>query len=177
MENMSKEEFDEKMCKNYPLLYRDRNASMQATCMCWGFDINQGWTQLVEELSSKLEILIPKYINDNPNLPCRWCSVEKDTHEQGWWSEAKWEDDGISKHYVCHSPNGYEAGYPCASQVKEKFGLLRFYMTSATDEMYDLIREYENKSAHICEGCGAPGKLRGDTWYVTQCDGCAKGKP
>ena len=65
----------------------------------------------------------------------------------------------------------YSLSYPCASQVKEKFATLRFYMTSATDEMYDLIHEYENKSGKICEECGSgEGKLRNDGWLSTLCD-------
>ena len=170
------ENLDKKLCEDFPLLYADRNASMQTTCMCWGFP-GDGWHSIIRELSSKLESLIQKFIDENPNLPCRWCSVKKDVHEQGWHSKGKWEDDGVSKHYVCHGPNGYEAEYPRASQVKEKYASLRFYMTSASNEMYDLIREYERKSTITCEDCGAPGKLRGGRYYVTQCDDCAKGKP
>lgn len=67
-----------------------------------------------------------------------------------------------------------EYGRPRASQVKEKFGTLRFYMTSATDEMYKLISEAESESARTCEMCGAPGKTRGGGWLVTLCDGCAR---
>ncbi|MEK6880416.1 MAG: LAGLIDADG family homing endonuclease [Nanoarchaeota archaeon] len=48
---------------------------------------------------------------------------------------------------------------------------LCFYMTCATDEMYDLIQEYEKKSETICEDCGKEGKLRNDLgWILTLCD-------
>lgn len=49
--------------------------------------------------------------------------------------------------------------YPRASQVKEKFGSLRFYMDTATDEMHDIIDHYEAVSARTCETCGEPGIL------------------
>lgn len=60
----------------------------------------------------------------------------------------------------------------CASQVKEKFGTLRFYMSCETDEMSELIDRAEELSAKICETCGAPGELRNDGWLRTMCDDC-----
>lgn len=59
-----------------------------------------------------------------------------------------------------------------ASQVKEKYATLRFYMTCETDEMSYLIGEAEHKSAITCEQCGAKGRVRGDGWYYTACDDC-----
>lgn len=60
-----------------------------------------------------------------------------------------------------------------ASQVKEKFGTLRFYLTCGTDEIFDLVDEYERKSGDICEDCGRPGSLKSrGTWLRTQCPEC-----
>jgi hypothetical protein len=56
-----------------------------------------------------------------------------------------------------------------ASQCKEKFGTLRYYMSSSTKEMDDLISKAKELSAHICEECGAPGKLYTNGWYYTAC--------
>lgn len=62
---------------------------------------------------------------------------------------------------------GYSA---CASQVKEKYGTLRFYMTMSNDEMDALIRETERKSAKTCEICGKPGKRKNEGgWISTAC--------
>jgi hypothetical protein len=60
----------------------------------------------------------------------------------------------------------------CASQVKEKFGILRFYMTRETDEMYAAISLAERQSSVTCEACGAAGKLRRGGWLKTLCDQC-----
>ena len=58
-------------------------------------------------------------------------------------------------------------------QVKEKFGLLRIYVSCGTDEVYDMIDEYEDMSGHICEGCGEPGECLPDGgWLTTLCDKC-----
>ena len=57
------------------------------------------------------------------------------------------------------------------TQVKEKFGGLRFYVNSCTTEMLDRILEAEKESYSICEDCGEPGELRKDLgWYFTLCD-------
>lgn len=61
-----------------------------------------------------------------------------------------------------------------ASQVKEKFGGLRFYMTLYNEEFQKLIREAQNKSFHICEECGKPGQLIQAGWLYTSCEEHAK---
>lgn len=70
-----------------------------------------------------------------------------------------------------------EREYTCASQVKEKYGTLRFYMHSETQEMSYLIQEAEDKSAVTCEACGDPGELRGYGWLSTKCNECAGDQP
>ena len=56
-------------------------------------------------------------------------------------------------------------------QVKEKFGGLRFYINSGSDEIHDRISKAENDSYEICEITGKPGKLRQDLgWWKTLCD-------
>ena len=56
-------------------------------------------------------------------------------------------------------------------QVKEKFGGLRFYINSGSNEIHDRIAKAENDSYNICEKCGEEGKLRNDIgWYLTLCE-------
>ena len=59
-----------------------------------------------------------------------------------------------------------------ATQVKEKFGTLRFYISSDEDEVFDLIDKAEDASETICEECGAPGKIIGVYWFKTLCKKC-----
>jgi hypothetical protein len=59
------------------------------------------------------------------------------------------------------------------TDVKEKYGTLRFYVASCSEEFYKLIDEAEDKSATICEFCGEDGETRFDLgWYKTLCDKC-----
>jgi len=69
--------------------------------------------------------------------------------------------------------------YPRAAQVKEKFGVLRFHMTSATPSMFKLIGEAEYLSSITCEACGSDGgDLRDNRggWLQTLCDKCYEKK-
>lgn len=59
-----------------------------------------------------------------------------------------------------------------ATQVKEKWGGLRFYMNVADDYIYRLIDEAERASEITCEICGEPGKLYTDGWYTVRCEKC-----
>lgn len=69
--------------------------------------------------------------------------------------------------------NDNEEEHPTAVQVKQKFASLRFYMSSGTKEIYDLIDEAEKKSFTTCEDCGSSdGKVRGGGWITVLCDEC-----
>lgn len=61
-----------------------------------------------------------------------------------------------------------------ATQVKEKFGGLRFSMSKATPQMSALLDEAEKKSFETCESCSAPGTLRKGSWLTVACDPCDK---
>lgn len=55
--------------------------------------------------------------------------------------------------------------------VKEKFGGLRFYINSGSEEIFSRIIEAERISYTICEYTGKPGVLRNDIgWYQTLCE-------
>lgn len=125
-----REELDKKLVEDFPNLYADRHASMQVTCMCWGFP-GDGWYKLIYDLSKKLEFMILL-------LP----------EEQR--KEMK------------------------ASQVKEKFGGLRFYMTLYNKEFEAVIAEAAKKSFVTCESCGRKGQLIKAGWLYVSCKKCAK---
>jgi hypothetical protein len=70
------------------------------------------------------------------------------------------------------------------AQIKEKFGLLRFYQEAwaegtsdeAKEQAYKLIDAAEAASGKVCEDCGAPGSLGTPTghWIRTVCPACAE---
>lgn len=50
-----KKELEKKLVEKYPNLYKDYGGDMRKTCMHWGFEHGDGWYDLIDELSAKLE--------------------------------------------------------------------------------------------------------------------------
>ena len=57
-----------------------------------------------------------------------------------------------------------------ASQIKEKFGGLRFYFIGGNELTRGAIELAETMSYRICEQCGKPGSPREEGWIQTLCD-------
>lgn len=56
-------------------------------------------------------------------------------------------------------------------QLKEKFGLMRCYISTTNPKLNSIIDDAEHESERTCEVCGEPGKLRPNlSWIQTLCD-------
>lgn len=60
------------------------------------------------------------------------------------------------------------------TQIKEKFGSLRWYDFGATDKVYEIIRKYSDISIKVCIKCGKPAKYESVGWITYLCEDCAK---
>ncbi len=59
------------------------------------------------------------------------------------------------------------------TQVKEKFGGLRFYINKGSKDVYDLISRAERESLEICELCGSKEDVKQyGSWIKTHCKQC-----
>ena len=129
-------ELDKKLVTKYPKIFANRYGDMRNTCMCWGFECDNGWYNIIDCLCSNLQ-----WNTDQNNRPDK---------------------------------NGnYPYPQIVASQVKEKYGTLRFYVEGATAEQHAVISFVETLSAHVCENCGSMKNI-GSTqgWYKTLCEEC-----
>lgn len=175
------QDLDEKLVKSFPLLYSDRNGDMRNTLMCWGFACGDGWFDIIWDFSSKIEPILRNFIKENPDLSCSHCGCKKKKHYgsktpnpgkcQAIHVDPFSEEEPPGNYYACHCES-YKSSHPRAVQVKEKFGGLRFYMSSTNDEIRDLVSNVEALSFKTCEDCGSPGTLRQTGWYRTLCDSC-----
>lgn len=59
-----------------------------------------------------------------------------------------------------------------ASQVKEKYGTLRFYTEGSTERQDGAIAMAEQMSGRLCERCGGPSRVSGTGWLSTVCKLC-----
>jgi hypothetical protein len=156
-----RKELDEALCAKYPLIFRDRNGDMTSTAMCWGFECGDGWYNIIDVLCGMLcnEYLGAKsryeYLSET-GVGSVLYGTKTVTQEAVDEAKQKMEEEA--------------AKVPIASQVKEKFGGLRFYVMAASRTHYEYISFAESMSYRTCEQCGAPGKTYTDGWHTTLCD-------
>ena len=64
------------------------------------------------------------------------------------------------------------------SQIKEKYGELRWYDNGVPEEISDefeqIIQKYEKESRYTCIGCGKPATRVSTGWFCPFCDECTK---
>ena len=119
-------ELQEQLYREFPYLYSNRKRTMMQSLMCFGFMTDDGWFNIIRNLSMKLARLSP-----------------------------------LTR----------------ASEVKEKFAQLRFYVDGATRAGMDAIQEAVEESRVTCERCSDVGSLRrnqDDGWMYTLCNRCWK---
>jgi hypothetical protein len=91
----------------------------------------------------------------------------------GWFELLKELITNISKVLEDKDLDIYEHCPFTVTQVKEKYGTLRFYTTWITDEVEKLIDLAEVKSSITCEVCGKSANLFKDGyWYKVRCEQC-----
>lgn len=177
-----REELDSKLVEKYPKIFRDRYADMRTTCMCWGFSCGDGWFNILDVLCGNIQhhidwsrkqrlndlrfnralkralngerIALEKYFTFNDGPPSEWA--------------IKHADDAIKKGEFREAKKAVPQ--VVASQVKEKFGGLRFYYSGGDNQIFGMTRIAESMSYRTCEECGAPGKSNNHGWITTLCD-------
>lgn len=184
-----KKELDEQLCKKYPKIFRDRYAPMTQTAMSWGFDCGDGWYDIIDALCGSISNhlwnqrhnrisamrynrVLKRAINGNVAALERYYYKGTEEESIAWAKKMAARDLEVAR----TGPNQQFRKEPpkvrqvVASQVKEKYGTLRFY-TNGNDEYVDgLISMAESMSARTCETCGSPGKTRRGGWVRTLCD-------
>lgn len=76
-------DLEQKLIKAAPLLYSNRYKNPKETCMCWGFECNDGWFDLLMEASVKIEAEINKYLEQYPSSKCGKCGCDVLEHDIG----------------------------------------------------------------------------------------------
>jgi len=76
-----RKELDEALCAKYPLIFKDRNADMRTTAMCWGLECGDGWYNIIDVLCGLLT-------SDYRQAQSRYESI-KDLVDQPRWEGSK----------------------------------------------------------------------------------------
>ena len=176
-------ELDNLLCKKYPKMMVNRTKDMKETCMCWGFEVGDGWFNIINQLMGNIQhridwkrkqrayalrynralkqalngnktTLVRHYTYGDTPTDSTYDSVERDIEK------AKFRNVPDTPHQVT------------LDQVKEKFGTLRFYYSGGDDYIDGLVSMAESMSGVTCEECGNPGECKGAGWVRTVCEPC-----
>jgi len=134
----------DKLYAKYPKIFRQKDLTIRESAMPWGICCGIGWFTIIDELCANIEQHIE---NKNWNI--------KHKKERGELPQ--------------DAPNFPQIE---ATQVKEKFGGLRFYVNYSDEYIDGLISMAESMSLRTCEFCGNPGLPNEEGWISTQCDPC-----
>lgn len=172
------ERLDAELCSTYPKLFANRYADMQTTAMCWGFECGNGWYNIIRALCGNIQHYIDNSIEQNQrDNDYNMMLIEM---HQGKFDRFDEHFKGYSDHLRAERrvellKEDFRTVRPIVeqvvvSQVKEKFGGLRFYYDGGDDKIRGMVGMAESLSAITCEECGAPGDQRHDGWIRTLCD-------
>ena len=187
------EELDNKLCQKYPKIFADRNGNMMTTAMCWGFDCGDGWYNIIDSLCSNLQWNTDKnnkdYVIKNKILRKLIPQIRNIFYKIPYYHNLNRKIQINPIYYIrklllniieaWRKKQTYiyiESGrYPqiVATQVKEKFGGLRFYVQGASTQQYAVIDFVGSLSYKVCEKCGSMkdiGSTQG--WMKTLCKDC-----
>ena len=159
-----KEELEQQLYKKYPEIFKDTNMPSHESCMAFGLEVGDGWYYLIDTLCEALTYTFTTSVEVS----------EEDGKSLGI-EPSKWKGEKDRYFFKVEPPQ------VVASQVKEKFGTLRFYYRLEYDEnniklseKYADLKEVNKRysdyidgivhfaeiaSSHTCEQTGEKGQL------------------
>jgi hypothetical protein len=182
MSDMRKE-LDEALCKSYPKIFRDHTMFLGSEC-------HDGWYNILNMACASIQ----GHINQTRAQRARALRYNRALRRA-----VRGDVRPLQMHFTYHEnatepsiygiqeaakvlediePQCQRVPEACdqviATQIKEKFGTLRFYYWGGDDYCRGVESMAESMSAVTCEVCGSPGKLRNGGWVQTLCDEHAK---
>jgi hypothetical protein len=168
-----KAELDKALVEKYPLIFADRYGDMQTTAMVWGFDCGDGWYNLLDCLCTAIQFQIDQRNKEIDRITGCNNMIAEYAHgnHEPLFDYCKGHQGQIQSH-LKGGLKTVPAAIPqvVATQVKEKFGTLRFYYRGGDEHIDTLVDFAGLMSGSICDVCGSPGKIREGGWITTRCD-------
>jgi len=169
-----RDDLDIYLVLKYPKLFVNRHKGMNESCLYWGFECDDGWFWLINNLCDNIQ----SYIDNNSkkyrikNKIARY--IFYFINKQRW--NSKFIRKQISKFEDKFEKEEYESiCQVTVDQVKEKIGGLSFYYSGGNDIIHGMVWLAENMSYNICEICGSTKNI-GETkgWTKVICEECSK---
>lgn len=144
-------ELDQHIREKYPLIFSQ-------PCE---ISVNDGWFDIIDALCANIQGHIDS-VADRRRWAIEWNEQVNDPFND--WSDKV----SFIERKEREVPELVEQ--VVATQIKEKFGTLRFYYQGGDDYIRGLDSMAEAMSARICEDCGKPGKRTKGGWVRTLCE-------
>ena len=158
--------YDRYLVKKYAPMFRDRYGDMRTTAMCWGFECGDGWFHIINNLCG---LICAKWLRAKENYDEIKGRIGLRQFE--WAGDKEWNNI-VTEEMIAKAKARMHEEYekiPVVTQVKEKYGGLRFYVHGATEEQYAMIHFAEAMSYETCDVCGDKGKPNRGGWITTRC--------
>jgi hypothetical protein len=144
-------ELDQHIREKYPLIFSQR-------CE---MSVGDGWFDIIDALCANIQGHI-NGVADRRKWAIKWNDQVNDP-DNDWSDKAS-----FIERKERDVPELVEQ--VVATQIKEKFGTLRFYYQGGDDYIRGLESMADSMSARICEDCGKPGKKTTGGWIRTLCE-------
>jgi hypothetical protein len=144
-------ELEKQLIEKYPKIFQITEGRRIEPFVMFGIECGDGWYNLLNTLCFQIQSYIDWHEKLNQNIIER--NKEEDPEGQ--------INQQMLQPYIPQV---------IVTQVKEKFGTLRFYYDGGDECIDGMVRMAEAMSAVTCEVCGDVGKLRGRGWYYTSCN-------
>ena len=178
-----RKDLDDQLVADYPKIFRDRHASMRVTAMCWGFEHGDGWHGPLRQACSLMQHHIDASRQERAralryNRALKRAVAGDVSALERFYAGSLELDDWARKRAVDDAARNVARAVPpacpqvVASQVKEKFGTMRFYYHGGDEFTEGVVSMLEAVSGITCEQCGNPGTLGGTGWLTTLCASC-----
>ena len=123
-----------------------------------------------QELDEYLCKVFPKIFAER-NLPMQeTCMCWGFSCGDGWFNIINQLCQNIQHHIDWKNKEKEVVAQVVVSQVKEKYGTLRFYYSGGDDTIDGMVSMAESMSGVTCEECGNPGTQNEGGWITTLCE-------
>jgi hypothetical protein len=179
---------DEYLVSKYPKIFKDRKGNIQESCMPWGFELDDGWFWLLDELcdsiqshidhNSKKEKIKNTFIRKLESLSRKY-SYGSSYHRNIFLNKFYKYRRKVFYNFSEFLSKRFEKiiietiPQVVAIQVKEKYGTLNFYYSGGDRLIDGMVRMVEGMSFKVCETCGSTHNVgRTSGWIYTICKDC-----
>jgi hypothetical protein len=183
-----KDELEQELIKKYPKIFKDaRHPDAMVSAMHWGISVGDGWYHIIDNgcwlvqnhidhtRKNRARALwynraIRKALNGNFNSL-------RNTFLDKSGSMSKWQQDQYDIAAAKLEFKDVLEACPqvIATQVKEKFGDMRFYYDGGNSFTSGVIDMMESMTSTTCDNCGAVGAKGGGGWISVKCAPCRIG--